>query len=147
MISRRYAGFSRLIFDKTAIEALGNDYFHYGIVTSTNDNATQLLINIPPDIIPENLFFGLHSFHLTSGTSWLDFSSTYNITSGDLQLTRLGSYSYQQMKYSYMHHKTRTCPPSHPYYNISELLCYDQCAVGWYADLTTMTCKQCLYDC
>lgn len=26
-----YAGFSRLIFDKTAIEALGNDYFNYGI--------------------------------------------------------------------------------------------------------------------
>jgi proprotein convertase subtilisin/kexin type 5 len=51
------------------------------------------------------------------------------------------------MKYSYMHHKTRTCPATHPYYNISEVLCYDQCAVGWYGDVSTMTCQQCLYDC
>lgn len=46
-----------------------------------------------------------------------------------------------------MHHKTRTCPATHPYYNISEVLCYDQCAVGWYGDVSTMTCQQCLYDC
>ena len=51
------------------------------------------------------------------------------------------------MKFSYIHHKTRTCPASNPYYNLTEMLCYDQCAVGWYADISTMTCKQCLYDC
>ncbi len=46
-----------------------------------------------------------------------------------------------------MHHKTRTCPPGFPYYNVSELTCYDQCAVGWYGDPVTMLCKPCLYDC
>jgi hypothetical protein len=33
-----FAGFSRLIFDKTAIEALGNDYFNYGIAEAVNNN-------------------------------------------------------------------------------------------------------------
>ena len=47
-----YAGFSRLIFDKTDIEAMGNDYFNYGIIHSFNNNATTLSTTIPPDIIP-----------------------------------------------------------------------------------------------
>ena len=142
-----YAGFSRLIFDKTAIEALGNDYFHYGIVASTNDNATALATVIPPDIIPTNLFFGLHSFNIQTGLSQLNFSSAYTIGSGAIALSRLGGYSFAEMRWSYMHHKTRNCPATHPFYNISELLCYDQCDVGWYGDLSTMTCLQCLYDC
>lgn len=143
----KYAGFSRLIFDKTAIEALGNDYFHYGIVVATTSNAAQLQTNIPPDIIPANLFFGLHSINVQSGNSWVDFTSTYTVNTGDLQLTPVGSFTFENMKYSYMHHKTRTCPVTHPYYNISEVLCYDQCEIGWYGDAGTMTCKQCLYDC
>ena len=142
-----YAGFSRLIFDKTAIEALGNDYFHYGIVASTNDNATALATVIPPDIIPTNLFFGLHSFNIQTGLSQLNFSSAYTIGSGAIALSRLGGYSFAEMRWSFMHHKTRTCPATHPFYNISELLCYDQCEVRWYGDLSTMTCLQCLYDC
>ena len=27
------------------------------------------------------------------------------------------------------------------------MLCYDQCAIGWYADISVMKCFQCLYDC
>ncbi len=46
-----YAGFSRLIFDKTAIEAMGNDYFNYGIVDSLNNDPNTLQTIIPPDII------------------------------------------------------------------------------------------------
>jgi len=64
-----YAGFSRMIFDKTAIEALGSDYFNYGIVYSTNNNATALSTTIPPDIIPSNLFYGLHSFNIQTSLS------------------------------------------------------------------------------
>lgn len=47
-----YAGFSRLIFDKTAIEAMGNDYFNYGIVESINNDNSALNIIIPPTIFP-----------------------------------------------------------------------------------------------
>ena len=115
----RYAGFSRLIFDKTAIEALGNDYFNYGIVASTNDNTPALQTTIPPDIIPSNLFFGMHSFNIQTGLSELNFTSAYTITSGAIGLTQRGSYSFAQKKWSYMHHKTRKCPGTHPYYNIS----------------------------
>ena len=60
----KYAGFSRLIFDKTVIEAMGNDYFDYGIVDSLKNNATALSTVIPPDIIPSNLFYGMHSFNI-----------------------------------------------------------------------------------
>ena len=126
---------------------MGNDYFNYGIVSSTNDNAVQLQVTIPPDIIPENLFYGLHSLMLTSANSWIDYGSNYTVNTGLLELIPQGSYTYASMKYSYMHHKTRTCPVTHPYYNISEMLCYDQCAVMWYANIPTSTCEKCLYDC
>ena len=143
----KYTGFSRIIFDKTAIEALGNDYFNYGTVTSNNDNIPGLTTTIPPDIIPSNLFYGLHSFFIDTGLSELNFTSSYTVNTGAIGYATQGSYNFNKMMWSYMHHKTRNCPPSHSFYNISELLCYDNCAVGWYGDLTTMTCKQCLYDC
>jgi len=59
-----------------------------------------------------------------------------------------GTFVFSQMKFSYFHHKYRTCPGSNPYYNISEKLCYDSCAtVNWFAKSSTMTCNSCLYDC
>ena len=60
---------SRMIFDKSAIEAMGNNYFAYGIISSTNNNNTALSTIIPPDILPANLFYGLHSFTITTGLS------------------------------------------------------------------------------
>ena len=140
-----YAGFSRLIFDKTAIEALGNDYFNYGVAEAINNN--QLSTTIPPDILPDNLYYGLHSFTITSGLSEIIFTSAYNTTSGYIGFTPVLPYVFSKMKFSYMHHKTRTCPAAFPYYNISELLCYDVCNDRWYGDPVTMTCKPCLYDC
>jgi hypothetical protein len=47
-----YAGFSRLIFDKTAIEAMGNDYFNYGMVLPINSNFLTFSTTIPPNILP-----------------------------------------------------------------------------------------------
>ena len=55
------------------IEALGNDYFNYGIIVSLSNNAT-LLTTIPLDIIPSNLFDGLHSFNIQTGLSQLYFT-------------------------------------------------------------------------
>lgn len=81
-----YAGFSRLIFDKTAIEAMGNDYFHYGIAGAVSSAA--LGTTIPPDILPANLYYGLHSFTLASPASCLNFSSSYGISSGALDYLR-----------------------------------------------------------
>lgn len=114
-----YAGFSRLIFDKTAIEALGNDYFHYGIVQALNNNSSALFTTIPPNILPANLYYGLHSFTVTSGLSNIYFTSSYNVTSGFLGYSSVNPYVFDKMKFSYMHHKTRTCPAGYPYYNIS----------------------------
>lgn len=140
----KYAGFSRLIFDKTAIEALGSDYFNYGIVVSQTNN---LSTTIPPDIITENLYYGMHSFTLPSGTSCFSYSSSYNVSSGFMAFLNSSSCGFALMRFSYMHHKTRTCPTGYPYYNISELLCYDKCGLRWYGDNLTFTCKPCLYDC
>lgn len=140
-----YAGFSRLIFDKTAIEAMGNDYFSYGIIQSTNSNDALWSTTIPPDIITNNLYYGIHSFFISS-TSNIAFSSSYNITSGFLGYSSGIGFSYTKIKFSYMHHKTRVCPAGYPYYNISEQLCYDQCSVRWYGS-TSMICLPCLYDC
>jgi len=98
---------------------MGNDYFNYGIVSSTNNDNSQLSTVIPPDIIPSNLFYGLHSFTINTGLSQLNYDSSYNVTSGFVGMKSLGTYTYTQMKFSYLHHKTRTCPSSHPYYNIS----------------------------
>ena len=102
-----YAGFSRLIFDKTAIEAMGNDYFNYGIIYSLSNNNATLLTTIPPDIIPTNLCYGLHSFNIQTGLSQLNFTSAYNITSGLIAMTSTGTYVYYEMKFSYMQPKTR----------------------------------------
>lgn len=77
----------------------------------------------------------------------MNFISSYTTTSGFIGFTPQGTYLYSQMKFSYMHHKTRICPGTNPYYNISELLCYDVCAAAWYGDNPTMTCKKCPYNC
>jgi len=60
---------SRMIFDKTAIEAMGNDYFDYGVASSINNNASALSTTIPPNILPANLFYGVHSFTINAGLS------------------------------------------------------------------------------
>ncbi len=146
-MSIQFVGFSRLIFDKTGIEALGNDYFNYGIVSATNNNSTQLSTIIPPDILPANFYYGMHSFSIGTGLSALSFTSSYDINSGFIGYTSVSPYVFTKMKFSYMHHKTRTCPAGYPYYNISELLCYDVCNAGWYGDPVTMRCKQCRFDC
>lgn len=75
---------SRMIFDKTAIEAIGNDYFDYGVVAGSNN--TNILTTIPPDILPSNLFFGLHSFTIPIGVSKINYKSAYNISTGSLGL-------------------------------------------------------------
>jgi len=142
-----YAGFSRLIFDKTAIESMGNDYFNYGIISSINNNATTLSTIIPPDIITSNLYYGLHSFTVTTGLSSLNFTSAYTINTGAIGYTSVGGYNYAKMKFSYIHHKTRTCPAGYPYYNISEVMCYDQCGARWFGNTSALTCNACLYDC
>lgn len=72
-----YAGFSRLIFDKTLIESLGEHYFDYGIVNGTDTCG----MTIPPTIQPDNFFYGIHSFS-SSNPSQYYFGSTYNATTG-----------------------------------------------------------------
>jgi len=117
------------------------------MVSSTNNNNTALSTTIPPDIIPSNLYYGMHSFTITTGLSTLDFTSSYGTSSGAIGYTSQGTFSYSKMQFSYMHHKTRTCPSNYPYYNIAEVLCYNVCETGWYGASSTMTCQQCLYDC
>ena len=60
---------SRMIFDKTAIEAMGVNYFDYGVIASSNNNNSALSVIIPPSILPSNLFYGMHSFSIVTGIS------------------------------------------------------------------------------
>lgn len=115
----KYAGFSRLIFDKTAIENMGYEFFNYGVVTATNNNNAALSTTIPPDILSNNLFYGMHSFNIQTGLSQMNFNSSFNATSGFIGMTSKGTYVYSQMKFSYFHHKTRVCPATNPYFNVT----------------------------
>lgn len=90
----KFAGFSRLIFDKTAIEALGSDYFNYGIISALNNNSSALATTIPPDIIPSNLFYGMHSFTISTSLAEINFISSYDISSGLIGYNALGNYVF-----------------------------------------------------
>lgn len=83
-----------MIFDKTAIEALGSDYFNYGIISAQKNNSTALATIIPPDIIPSNLFYGMHSFTITTGLSELKYESSYDVSSGSIGYNGLGNYVF-----------------------------------------------------
>ena len=41
-------GFSRIIYDKTAIEALGYNYFNYGKLNSYYSNSSSLEVTLDP---------------------------------------------------------------------------------------------------
>lgn len=125
---------------------MGSDYFDYGVAVGLNN--ANLVITIPPDILLSNLFFGLHSFTFSTGVTQLNYNSNYSISTGSLGLYPQSGFVYTKMSMSYFHHKTRTCPDTHPYFNITEKLCYDVCStVYWWTDNSTMLCKACLYDC
>jgi hypothetical protein len=63
---------------------MGNDYFDYGIVAGSNN--ANLITTIPPDILPSNLFYGLHSFTISTGVGQLNYKSNYTISSGSIGL-------------------------------------------------------------
>ena len=46
----KYAGVSRVLFDKTIMEAGGVNSFYYGIASGSNSNS--FTGTIPPDIVP-----------------------------------------------------------------------------------------------
>jgi hypothetical protein len=54
-------GFSRIIFDRTAIEALGYCYFKYGQLNSTNGDTSTLSLTLPV-YIDVNFMMGMKSF-------------------------------------------------------------------------------------
>ena len=83
---------SRMIFDKTAIEAIGNDYFDYGIVAGTNN--ADLVTTIPPDILPSNLFFGIHSFAIPASVGKIYYKSNYTINTGSIGLYPQTGYTH-----------------------------------------------------
>ena len=41
-------GFSRIIFDKTAIESIGYNYFNYGVLSALNSNSSTLSVTLDP---------------------------------------------------------------------------------------------------
>ena len=91
----------RIIFDKSAIEAMGNNYLKYGIISSTNNNNTTLYTTILPDILHGSLFYGLHSFTITTDLSRLNFNSSYNVSTGFLGYTSV----YSKIKFNFLHYK------------------------------------------
>ena len=90
-------------------------------VSALNDmslaNEKTLLVVV--DELTENLYYGMHSFTLKSGISCFTYSSSYNVSSGFMAFLNSSNCGFATMRFSYMHHKTRTCPPGYPYYNIS----------------------------
>jgi hypothetical protein len=60
-------GFSRIIFDKTAIEALGYKFFQYGQLDSINsDTSTLTLITSP--YFDNNFMMGLKLFYVNGNS-------------------------------------------------------------------------------
>lgn len=58
-------GFYRIIFDKTAIENIGYNFFHYGSLESYDNNQSALSVDLNPFFI-ENAIVGLKSFRIIS---------------------------------------------------------------------------------
>jgi hypothetical protein len=66
-------GFSRIIFDKTSIEALGYQYFSYGELDSVNGDSSPLTFQTIP-YIDGNFMLGMKSW-LVNGISSFNFMS------------------------------------------------------------------------
>lgn len=133
-------GASRIIFDKTAIEAGGYYYFEYGEMISLNSNISALTYT--PNLFQSNSFMmGMTSFRI-SGQIKLNFTSILGPT-----CTVSSAISYLKLTFMYLSMKYRTCPGSNPYFYQPASLCYDVCPDGTYANNALMMCSPCYYTC
>jgi hypothetical protein len=133
-------GFSRIIFDKTAIQALGYCFFQYGEVTGINGNNSALTFTTTP-FFANNFMMGMKSFHV-NGLFRFRFATSIGTTT-----TIGGTDAYIYLKFMYWSFKLRACPVGYPYFDPILLICYDVCQNGFYGDLATAQCLKCLYSC
>ena len=133
-------GFSRMIFDKTAIEALGFCFFQFGELQATNGNTNPLTLTTTP-FFSTNFMMGMKSFHV-NGPNKLKFSTTLAST------TSVSSpISFTYLSFMYWSFKKRVCPAGYPYFQPSTSLCFDLCPNGTYVDTTVEMCLTCSFRC
>lgn len=133
-------GATRMIFDKTAIEAEGYYYFTYGCITATNSDTSPLTFIINP-FFSGAYMLGLNSFFVTGQTKVKFVSATGTNT------TISSTTNFNLLKFCYWSMKFRTCPTPSPYFYPTDGLCYDICPAGTYANTTKNLCLACLYSC
>ncbi len=133
-------GFSRIIFDKTAIQALGFCYFQYGLLESTNGNTSPLTFSTTP-FISNNFMMGMKSFHVNVVNSF-KFTTTIGTTTSVASTTM-----FTYLSFMYWSFKLRVCPTGFPYFEPPTLLCYDVCPNGYYGDPVQLMCLKCHYSC
>lgn len=133
-------GASRLIFDKTTIEADGYYYFSYGSISATNSNTSSLTFATNP-YFSGSYMLGLNSFAL-SGMTKIKFVSLTGTTTSISSNT-----GFDLLKFYYWSLKYRSCPTTNPYYYPTDGLCYDICPNGTYANTTSKMCLACSYTC
>lgn len=101
-------GFSRIIFDKTAIEALGYCYFQFGELRATNGDNNPLTFTTSP-FFANNFMLGMKSFSLQLNK----FKFRCNIGS-TTTVSNTGSYKY--LSFMYWSFRWRVCPTGYPYF-------------------------------
>ena len=130
-------GFSRMIFDKTAIEALGFCFFQFGELQATNGNASPLTFTTTP-FFSTNFMMGMKSFHV-NGPNKLKFSTTIAST------TSVASpISFNYFSFMYWSFKKRVCPAGYPYFQPSTSFCFVFCPNGTYVNNTVEMCLTCI---
>lgn len=133
-------GFSRIIFDKTVIEALGYCFFQFGELRATNGNVSPLTFSTSP-FFANNFLMGMKSFHV-NGPNKIKFDTTIAATT-----SVSSNIAFTYLSFMYWSFKKRVCPVGYPYFQVSTLLCFDVCPGGMYGDNATMMCLACNYMC
>lgn len=125
-------GFSRIIFDKTAIESLGECFFRFGELQATNNNDSPLTFTTNP-FFSANFMLGMKSFN-TEGETKLKFSTSMGTT------TSVSSNKFTSLSFMYWTFRKRVCPAGYPFFQISTNLCFDTCPDGTYPNNVLSIC-------
>ena len=132
-------GFSRMIFDKTAIEALGYCFFQFGELQALNGNTSPLTFTTNP-FFANNFMMGMKCFNVN--TNRLKFTATIGTT------TSVASpIAFKYLSFMYWSFRKRVCPTGFPYFQPSTSLCFDICPDGTYTDTTVQMCLVCSFSC
>lgn len=133
--------FTRIIFDKTAIESTSYNYLRYGPVLGSMFNST---INIVALDYYSTLGFliGLSSFSYEP-LSIIQFSCQVNTSA----IFSISTQPFRYLKFNYFSIRYPSCIAAYPYFDPATLMCFDECLPVVYLNANNLTQCTCHYSC